>query len=105
MLAQRHGLLIIFVAVVVIFVTLVNFGESLTTWSAEKYAAVMSSFSDNVMGQSFRGRLCLPVPIDVVYTWVNGSDLLLLNELKSYKETLSTEVKTAAASTEPSVCK
>jgi len=105
LLAQRHGLLVIFVALVVTFVTLVNFGESLTAWSAEKYAAVMNSFGDNVVGQSFRGRLCLPIPIDIVYTWVNGSDPRLLSELQSYKEIVSNDEKTTPDTTEMSVCK
>lgn len=105
LLAQRHGLVIIFVAVVVIFVTLVNFGESLTSWSADKYAAIVNSFSDNLVGQSFRGRLCLPIPIDVVYTWVNGSDPHLLKELHSYKGTMSNDVRTVQNTTEMSVCK
>ena len=105
LLAQRHGLLIIFVAVAVVFVTLVNFGESLTTWSAEKYAAVVNSFSDNVVGRSFRGRLCLPVPVDIVYTWVNGSDPALLKELHGYKEMMLNDVKTAPDTIESSVCK
>jgi len=105
LLAQRHGLLIIFVAVVVLFVTLVNFGESLTTWSAEKYAAVVNSFSDNVVGQSYRRRLCLPIPIDIVYTWVNGSDPRMLLELHSYKERMLIDVKTAPDTTETLVCK
>jgi len=105
LLAQRHGLLIIFVAVVVVFVTLVHFGESVTTWSAEKYAAVVNSFSDNVVGQSFRGRLCLPIPIDVVYTWVNGSDPRLLKELQHYKDTMLYDKKTRKDTTDTSVCK
>ena len=105
LLAQRHGLLIIFVAVVVIFVTLVNFGESVATWSAEKYAAVVNSFSDNVVGQSFRDRLCLPIPVDVVYTWVNGSDPRLLKELHHYKERMLSDVKTTQDTTDISVCK
>jgi len=105
LLAQRHGLVIIFVAVVVMFVTLVNFGESVATWSAEKYAAVVNSFGDNVVGQSFRGRLCLPVSVDVVYTWVNGSDPRLLKELQHYKETMLHNLKTTQETTDISVCK
>lgn len=27
-------------------------------------------------------RLCQDIPIDVVYTWVNGSDPIFLNNLK-----------------------
>ena len=37
-------------------------------------------------------RLCLPVPIDVVYTWVNGSDPSLLYELRQYKEVVEVEI-------------
>jgi len=105
LLSQRHGLLIIFVAMVVIFVTLVNFGESLATWSADKYAAVVNSFSDNVADLSFRGRLCLPIPIDIVYTWVNGSDPRLLKELHSYKEAVLNNMKTVQNTTDVTVCK
>jgi len=105
LLAKRHGLLIIFVAIVVVFVALVNFGESLAAWSTEKYAAVVNSFSDNVVGQSFRGRLCLPIPIDIVYTWVNGSDPRLLKELHSYKETMLSDVKTVQNTTDVAECK
>lgn len=36
-------------------------------------------------------RLCLPMPIDVVYTWVNGTDTALLKELKTVKEQLEEE--------------
>lgn len=36
-------------------------------------------------------RLCLPMPIDVVYTWVNGTDMALLKELKTVKERLEEE--------------
>lgn len=38
-------------------------------------------------------RLCLPMPIDVVYTWVNGTDMALLRELKAVKEQLEEEQK------------
>ena len=36
-------------------------------------------------------RLCLPMPIDVVYTWVNGTDVALLKELKTVKEQMEEE--------------
>lgn len=68
-----------------ILVMTFQMGEILLTWSAEKYAAVFSPFSDNIGGRSFQERLCLPVPIDVVYTWVNGSDPALLKELKEFR--------------------
>ena len=57
-------------------------------WSADKYAAVFNHFSDNIAGRSLQGRLCQYVPIDVVYTWVNGSDPTFLDDLKHAKERL-----------------
>ena len=30
-------------------------------------------------------RLCAPIPIDIVYTWVNGTDPELLEELSKVK--------------------
>jgi hypothetical protein len=35
-----------------------------------------------------QGRLCQYVPIDIVYTWVNGSDPVFLDDLKHAKEKL-----------------
>ena len=37
-------------------------------------AAVADPCSDNLLDQAFPGRPCPREPIDVVYTWVNGSD-------------------------------
>lgn len=34
-------------------------------------------------------RLCQDIPIDVVYTWVNGSDPVFLNNLKAAVNELS----------------
>ncbi|GAB5363523.1 hypothetical protein AAMO2058_000890500 [Amorphochlora amoebiformis] len=44
-------------------------------------------FSDNIVGRSFEEELCAPT-IDVVYTWVNGSDPRLQAELREYKRRL-----------------
>ena len=37
-------------------------------------------------------RLCLPVPIDVVYTWVNGTDPQLIMNLKRVKYDMEEEL-------------
>ncbi|XP_036315006.1 N-acetylglucosamine-1-phosphotransferase subunits alpha/beta isoform X2 [Pipistrellus kuhlii] len=42
---------------------------------------------------SSSARLCLPMPIDVVYTWVNGTDLELLKELQQVRERMEEEQK------------
>jgi UDP-N-acetylglucosamine-lysosomal-enzyme len=54
-------------------------------WSMQKYSSSFNVYHDNLGGKSFQDRLCLPVPIDVVYTWVNGSDHELLSQLKKLK--------------------
>lgn len=41
-----------------------------------------------------RGRLCLPMPIDVVYTWVNGTDTDLMKQLRGVREQLEEEQRT-----------
>ena len=55
-------------------------------WSLDKYEALAKSFTDNLEGRSYRSTLCQYVPIDVVYTWVNGSDPEFLDDLKHAKE-------------------
>jgi len=62
------------------------------TWSQEEYDTVFNSFSDNIVGKSLQSKLCQNVPIDVVYTWVNGSDLILLQQLQQYRQQLQEEV-------------
>lgn len=81
---------------------LFQLGEVLVEWSTEKYAAMFNPFSDNIGGKSFRDRLCLPVPIDVVYTWVNGSDPILLEELKAFKLQITNQLN--LTSTIPDQC-
>ncbi|XP_023723247.1 N-acetylglucosamine-1-phosphotransferase subunits alpha/beta isoform X3 [Cryptotermes secundus] len=61
------------------------------TWSQEKYETVFNSFSDNIVGKSLQSKLCQNVPIDVVYTWVNGSDPILLQQLQQYHLQLQKE--------------
>jgi UDP-N-acetylglucosamine-lysosomal-enzyme len=61
------------------------------TWSQEKYGTVFNSFSDNIVGKSLQSKLCQNVPIDVVYTWVNGSDPILLQQLQQYRLQLQEE--------------
>lgn len=92
LLSHRYGLLLILVGAIVVTVSAFHFGEALLEWSHEKYAAVFNSYSDNIAGKSYRHRLCLPVPIDVVYTWVNGSDPQLLVQLRQIKVSMEKEM-------------
>uniref|UniRef100_A0A6I8S132 N-acetylglucosamine-1-phosphotransferase subunits alpha/beta n=1 Tax=Xenopus tropicalis TaxID=8364 RepID=A0A6I8S132_XENTR len=55
-------------------------------WSRDQYHVLFDTYRDNIAGKSFQNRLCLPMPIDVVYTWVNGTDPDLVLQLQEYRE-------------------
>ncbi|XP_034719441.1 N-acetylglucosamine-1-phosphotransferase subunits alpha/beta [Etheostoma cragini] len=90
-LSHRYGLYLCFGGIVLMIVSAFQFGEVVVEWSRDQYHVLFDSYRDNVGGKSFQSRLCLPMPIDVVYTWVNGSDVALLKELKMVKEQLKEE--------------
>ncbi|XP_012859512.2 N-acetylglucosamine-1-phosphotransferase subunits alpha/beta [Echinops telfairi] len=69
------------------------FPQVVLEWSRDQYHVLFDSYRDNIAGKSFQNRLCLPMPIDVVYTWVNGTDLELLKELKQVREQMEEEQK------------
>lgn len=68
-----------------------QFGEVVVEWSRDQYHVLFDSYRDNVAGKSFQNRLCLPMPIDVVYTWVNGTDVDLIGELRAVREQMEEE--------------
>ncbi|XP_059170682.1 N-acetylglucosamine-1-phosphotransferase subunits alpha/beta-like [Physella acuta] len=88
LLSHKYGILLLLAGAVLITTSALHFGEAWLEWSQEKYEAVFNSFSDNIAGKSFRDRLTVPLPIDVVYTWVNGSDPALTRELELVKVSL-----------------
>ncbi|KAK5848932.1 hypothetical protein PBY51_008615 [Eleginops maclovinus] len=90
-LSHRYGLYLCFGGIVLMIVSAFQFGEVVVEWSRDQYHVLFDSYRDNVGGKSFQSRLCLPMPIDVVYTWVNGTDVALLKELKTVKEQLEEE--------------
>ncbi|KAG7496557.1 N-acetylglucosamine-1-phosphotransferase subunits alpha/beta [Solea senegalensis] len=90
-LSHRYGLYLCFGGIVLMIVSAFQFGEVVVEWSRDQYHVLFDSYRDNVGGKSFQSRLCLPMPIDVVYTWVNGTDVALLRELKTVKEQLEDE--------------
>ena len=91
-LSRRYGALLVYLVFILCLLTVFQFSEVLIIWSSEKYAAVFNSFSDNIGGKSLQKRLCLPLPIDVVYTWVNGSDPKLLSDLHLFKQKFENEL-------------
>ncbi|XP_059834509.1 N-acetylglucosamine-1-phosphotransferase subunits alpha/beta isoform X1 [Hypanus sabinus] len=85
-LSHRYGLYLCFGGIVLMIVSAFQFGEVFLEWSRDQYHVMFDSYRDNVAGKSFQNRLCLPMPIDVVYTWVNGTDPGLLKELQELRE-------------------
>eukprot|EP00795_Rhopilema_esculentum_P003109 gene3108-1404_t len=73
-------------------ISIIQFGELFLEWSMQKYKVTFSSHHDNIAGRTFEERLCLPRPIDVVYTWVNGSDPQLVMQLTELKGRLVMEL-------------
>ncbi|XP_060742394.1 N-acetylglucosamine-1-phosphotransferase subunits alpha/beta isoform X5 [Tachysurus vachellii] len=90
-LSHRYGLYLCFGGLVIMIVSAFQFGEVVLEWSRDQYHVLFDSYRDNVAGKSFQTRLCLPMPIDVVYTWVNGTDADLLKDLHTVKQQLEEE--------------
>ncbi|XP_053497848.1 N-acetylglucosamine-1-phosphotransferase subunits alpha/beta isoform X2 [Ictalurus furcatus] len=90
-LSHRYGLYLCFGGLVLMIVSAFQFGEVVLEWSRDQYHVLFDSYRDNVAGKSFQTRLCLPMPIDVVYTWVNGTDADLLKDLHTVKQQLEEE--------------
>ncbi|XP_067906254.1 N-acetylglucosamine-1-phosphotransferase subunits alpha/beta isoform X2 [Heterodontus francisci] len=93
-LSHRYGLYLCFGGIVLMIVSAFQFGEVVLEWSRDQYHVMFDSYRDNVAGKSFQNRLCLPMPIDVVYTWVNGTDPGLLNELHEVREQMKKDQRT-----------
>ena len=93
-LSTRFGIWFALFGICVIFVSVLHFGEVALQWSMVRYAGNfhVSRYYDNIGGRSFETRLCLPQPIDIVYTWVNGSDPNLIRNLNEIKRKVQIEL-------------
>ena len=70
-------------------------------WSRYHYEIAFSVYHDNIVSQSFQHKLCSELPVDAVYTWVNGSDPNLLAQIKYFSMKASIDDDTSVES----VCK
>ncbi|CAM5083383.1 unnamed protein product [Eretmochelys imbricata] len=93
-LSHRYGPCLCLGGLVLVLVSALQFGEVVLEWSRDQYHVLFDSYRDNIAGKSFQNRLCLPMPIDVVYTWVNGTDVELIKELQQVREQMEEEQKT-----------
>ncbi|XP_059483014.1 N-acetylglucosamine-1-phosphotransferase subunits alpha/beta [Neocloeon triangulifer] len=87
--SHKQALFFILVLFTFVIVTAFQFGETWLQWSTVRYSSIFNRFHDNIAGRNLQEKLCQSVPIDVVYTWVNGSDPLfqetLLKEKSEFK--------------------
>ncbi|XP_063165520.1 N-acetylglucosamine-1-phosphotransferase subunits alpha/beta [Candoia aspera] len=90
-LSHRYGPCLCLGGIVLLIVSALQFGEVVLEWSRDQYHVLFDSYRDNVAGKSFQNRLCLPMPIDVVYTWVNGTDVELIRELQQVRKQMEEE--------------
>ncbi|XP_066490212.1 N-acetylglucosamine-1-phosphotransferase subunits alpha/beta isoform X2 [Tiliqua scincoides] len=90
-LSHRYGPCLCLGGLVLLLVSALQFGEVVLEWSRDQYHVLFDSYRDNVGGKSFQNRLCLPMPIDVVYTWVNGTDIELIKELQQVRKQMEEE--------------
>nr|CAB3250130.1 N-acetylglucosamine-1-phosphotransferase subunits alpha/beta [Phallusia mammillata] len=84
-LSHKYGIYFAYTGLVVVLYSMFHFGEELLEWSQHKYDITFSAYHDNIASRSFQHKLCSQFPIDVVYTWVNGSDPELIAQLNSLK--------------------
>ncbi|XP_075250719.1 N-acetylglucosamine-1-phosphotransferase subunits alpha/beta-like isoform X2 [Convolutriloba macropyga] len=76
------------VLIIIITVIFIHILENLYTYSQFNYDSFFSVYSDNIGKRSQFDELSPILPIDVVYTWVNGSDPDLMIQLRDAKQTL-----------------
>nr|XP_039262735.1 N-acetylglucosamine-1-phosphotransferase subunits alpha/beta-like [Styela clava] len=93
-LSHQYGIYFAFAGIVLVLYSMFQFGEEMLEWSQTQYDSVFSLYHDNIAGRSYQAMLAAPIPIDVVYTWVNGSDPILLSQLSALKASLNSGTMT-----------
>ncbi|OQV20564.1 N-acetylglucosamine-1-phosphotransferase subunits alpha/beta [Hypsibius exemplaris] len=89
LLHSQKALAVTIVTLVLLVISVLQLSETVLEWSVDKYRLLerSSGASNNILGRSFERQLCYNVPIDVVYTWVNGSDPWHQEQMELYRNT------------------
>nr|XP_057919911.1 N-acetylglucosamine-1-phosphotransferase subunits alpha/beta-like isoform X2 [Doryrhamphus excisus] len=86
----RHRVLIYCGALVLFMVSIHQVGERVAKQSLDRSRhMVLDLLKKTEDCKSFHSRNCSPIPIDLVYTWVNGTDETLLRNLLVAKKQLA----------------
>lgn len=99
-LSEKRLCVVSLLAFAVFAVSALHFCEVAFDWSKTKYAAVFDRYRDNIAGENYQDRLCQDMPIDAVYTWVNGTDPELVRNLSLIRKQLMLEANKSS----PAVC-
>jgi len=103
-LGEKWFLTVILLGTFTVSISMLQFGEAAIEWSSTKYEAIFNNFENNLKDISLVGQLSQHLPIDVVYTWVNGSDPVFLQDLKTVKENLASSINLTTSSCSAPSC-
>lgn len=93
-LSSYYGIWFAFAGLVCCIIAAFHFGEIALQMRSLTY--LRSTYYDNIVNESFESRICLPLPVDIVYTWVNGSDPKLIKELNVVKQALEKQMNASS---------
>ena len=93
-LSSYYGIWFAFAGLVCCIIAAFHFGEIALQMRSLTY--LRSTYYDNIVNESFESRMCLPLPVDIVYTWVNGSDPKLIKELNVVKQALEKQMNASS---------
>ena len=100
-LSTRNGLLTLFAGVLTCLYIIMLFSDQFHLLLSFRRPTILqystSDFSDNIARQDLHEDLTSYLPIDVVYTWVNGSDPILFEALNEVKRILAKPQNTTVA--------
>jgi hypothetical protein len=94
MLSRRNQTLVLSLSIIILATASIHIGELWLKWRMGEYWTFFSLYWDNVSGKRFHSQMCQHMPIDVVYTWSNGSDPRRLEELRVVLETVTQKIST-----------
>ena len=89
LLTRKNGVSVILFFLILLTLGLFYIGQVVILWYTSRSSNITGFIPDNLGGRSYHFSLCHKLPIDVVYTWVNGSDPELIKQLNDLKKNMN----------------
>jgi UDP-N-acetylglucosamine-lysosomal-enzyme len=89
LLSSKQGTALLVISALFIILAALQLAQSIVAPYCYNGCALFD-FKDNLAGKSFQDRMCLG-SFDIVYTWVNGSDPKLREDIAKYRELFNLE--------------